>query len=397
MTVSRAVSHSFWMTASQGRLASLDILRAIAVVLVIFRHAVGDGPIFGWPDWAKPILHALGRGGWVGVDLFFVLSGFLVSGLLFREYQRTGDVSVKRFLLRRGLKIYPAFYVLLAFELWRGLDRGVRWEWIDWRYFISEALFVQNYWLTFFGHTWSLAVEEHFYLLCALTIAILTVRGRGKRDPYGALLPLFAVAVAGCLAARFATDALAPRYSHNSHLFPTHLRLDALMFGVTLSYIHHFRPGMLERLVVGRRLLVGAIGMCFLAPAFLFNLEESFVHTAGLTLFYLGSGLLLLSMIMGPVVENAFTASVSYVGRHSYSIYLWHILAIEWVAGALEPLRQTDPLPILAVVAGCWAVGIVTAKLIEFPVLKLRDRFFPDAPAPAPVPPPESPAIVMAP
>jgi peptidoglycan/LPS O-acetylase OafA/YrhL len=78
----------------------LDILRCIAILLVFGRH----GFIYG--TWMNV--------GWAGVDLFFVLSGFLISGLLFNEYQKTGEISLKRFYLRRGFKIYPAFWAMLT-------------------------------------------------------------------------------------------------------------------------------------------------------------------------------------------------------------------------------------------------------------------------------------------
>ena len=78
----------------------LDVLRCVAILFVIFQHG--------------NILEFFNRAGWIGVDLFFVLSGFLISGLLFGEYQRRGSIQLKRFYIRRGFKIYPAFYVFLA-------------------------------------------------------------------------------------------------------------------------------------------------------------------------------------------------------------------------------------------------------------------------------------------
>ena len=79
------------------RIKGLDLLRGIAILLVLFRHC----------DIENNILHHFG---WLGVDLFFVLSGFLVSGLLFNEYKKIGKVKIGRFLIRRGFKIYPPFY-----------------------------------------------------------------------------------------------------------------------------------------------------------------------------------------------------------------------------------------------------------------------------------------------
>src|SRR5437899_380470 len=92
------------------RLAALDTLRGIAVLLVLCRHM----PLAKLPGWLLGPLEILQRGGWAGVDLFFVLSGFLVSSILFREWQQSGEMKAGRFLARRAFKIYPAFYVMLA-------------------------------------------------------------------------------------------------------------------------------------------------------------------------------------------------------------------------------------------------------------------------------------------
>jgi len=93
------------------RLVGLDILRAIAIGLVLGHH-MGRPPAD--PSVLMRVIAGWQRGGWIGVDLFFVLSGFLISGLLFREYDRHGQIKLSRFLARRGLRIYPPFYAFLA-------------------------------------------------------------------------------------------------------------------------------------------------------------------------------------------------------------------------------------------------------------------------------------------
>src|ERR1700758_1823216 len=88
------------MAKPSTRNESLDVLRCIAVLLVLGFHF--------------PYYALWGRLGWIGVDLFFVLSGFLISGLLFQEYKATESINLLRFLIRRGLKIYPSFYLLIV-------------------------------------------------------------------------------------------------------------------------------------------------------------------------------------------------------------------------------------------------------------------------------------------
>jgi peptidoglycan/LPS O-acetylase OafA/YrhL len=123
----------------------LDILRGIAVLLVIFYHGTIQNPFT--------------RAGWAGVDLFFVLSGFLISALLFVEYKKTGSINFKRFFIRRGLKLYPAFYVFLLLTLVaESLFHHVR----PLGTYLSEMFYVQNYGPSLWPHTWSLAVRSTF-------------------------------------------------------------------------------------------------------------------------------------------------------------------------------------------------------------------------------------------
>ena len=178
-------------TGTASRNLGLDLLRLVAILLVIGNHLATPPPGGG------PLLAGWMRGGWVGVDLFFVLSGYLVSGLLFKEYQRQGRVSLGRFLLRRGLKIYPAFWVMIA--------GTVAYLWlhhrpVPLRHLLGELLFVQNYAAHLWGHTWSLAIEEHFYLCLALLVALL-VRRPGA-NPFAWLPGIFALTAALCLGLR---------------------------------------------------------------------------------------------------------------------------------------------------------------------------------------------------
>jgi peptidoglycan/LPS O-acetylase OafA/YrhL len=351
------------MHSATSRLVCLDFLRAVAVLLVIFRH-------FEFEPSANVVCRVIQRGGWIGVDLFFVLSGFLVSGLLFREYARDRNICISRFLIRRGLKIYPAFYFFLAATL---LFMAWRRTLPDFSRVLAEILFVQNYFPHFWDHTWSLAVEEHFYVGIVLLIALLLQLKGGR--PLRAL-PYILLAVAlGAACLRIAkTGADYPKI-----VYPTHLRIDSLGFGVLLSFFWNFDREGIQPFFRRFRVPCAALGLLLLAPAFIWEIETPAVHTLGLTGFYLGSGMLLMAMLVSRFPDNLAFRSIARAGTYSYSIYLWHLPVLRWATPAtLSRAGITGSSAGLATaILESLLVGIVVALLIEVPGLIMRDRFFP--------------------
>jgi len=356
---------------SARRLVQLDWLRGLAIVLVLGRHMTPCPWETSHVMWA--VTSVWQRGGWVGVDLFFVLSGFLISGLLFREYQVSGRVDLRRFLIRRGFKIYPPFWAMI------GMTVYVTWP-IRRPGFAGEMLFLQNYMGGLWDHTWSLAVEEHFYLLLAALVWWLTRPRHGARSTPFAVVPWVFVGVAIiCLSLRFMT-ARWP-YAHETHLFPTHLRIHSLMFGVLLSYWWHF--GTLAEW--GRRPRVAPVlcttGAALLAPAFVFTLEATpWISVIGLTLFYLASGALLLGVLSFQVPDTRVVRAAGWIGVSSYSIYLWH-MPVQWwgvpVAEALLGHSVTWATYAGLYLVGAVLVGVLAAKAIEYPVLHVRELWYP--------------------
>ncbi len=167
----------------------LDVLRCVAILLVIGHHAQT------FPVWT--------RIGWVGVDLFFVLSGFLISGLLYSEYKKRQNISVGRFFIRRGLKIYPAFYFFLAATLAAQLllYKGS----VPLKPYLYEMLFIQNYHFAIWQHTWSLAVEEHFYIALALLLLALVRFLPARPNPFAIIPQLFVFVAFACILLRVLT------------------------------------------------------------------------------------------------------------------------------------------------------------------------------------------------
>ena len=356
------------------RSKAIDVLRSLALFLVCFGRHLGPYP----EDHSSHLgllLHkatvALARGGWIGVDLFFVLSGFLVSGLLFREHQMTGRISGGRFLIRRGLKIYPAFWLLILMTV------TLVGEKVTLRGTINELVFIQNYSPGLWGHTWSLAVEEHFYILLIVLFLFLS-RGLYSASPFRIIPALFAVLAVVSLIARLRAPT---RFFE--HLFPSHLRMDSLFFGVVISYFYHYHGDRFTSIAKSYRWVFIGLGLLAFLPAFIFPLETTpFIYTYGLTLFYLGGGALLVGSLGCKPSDNKAVRLFSYFGSHSYSIYLWHIAVLKWL---VPLLFRTTGLPwnwfsyVTVYVSGTLVVGIAMSLLVEFPVLRIRERWYPSA------------------
>lgn len=281
----------------------------------------------------------------MAIDLFFVLSGFLISGLLFQEAKKTGTISVSRFLVRRGFKIYPPFWVMLI-----GTMIGL---WcigspISLRTLLIELCFVQNYTLgppptyvsSFWGVTWSLGVEEHFYFALAGVFYLLKRRaGPNGKINFDILPKLFVWVAAGCLLARFLTWAFIPFTPQTMIWYQraTHVRVDAIFFGVLLSYFWHNRwdEAFKAKLMSQRWLfLLGAAALLF--PAIW--LDSDWFRIFGYNFTYLGSGYLLVALLsLDRTPSGIILRSMASLGRHSYSVYLWHMLAAAWI---LAPHRH---------------------------------------------------------
>jgi peptidoglycan/LPS O-acetylase OafA/YrhL len=368
---------------SPVRSRPLDALRALAVLLVIGRHVAfaTESPYEAFSPWMRAWI----RGGWIGVDLFFVLSGYLVSGLVFREHRRTGGFRPLVFLGRRGFKLYPGFWLLIAVTCGLVAALGER---VSLQRVLVELCFLQGYAQGIWSHTWSLAVEEHFYVLLAVglwwTVAKGSVADRAR--PFG-WVPVVAVLVA-LLAFAARVHLLLRGARPVDLLYPTHLRLDALLFGALLAHWAHDAPGAgLERVVRARPWACALAAVLLLGLPFVLDFGDRLggvvLATIGLPLLSLGSGLLLLLAVRAGSPETrvgaALLRGVAWVGAHSYSIYLWHGLVGILNRLAFARWWPERPLEVEAgaYIAGSVVVGILLGKLVEAPALRLRDRWLP--------------------
>ena len=372
-----------------SRLVQVDVLRGIAIVLVLFRHANISSEEAGA---LKPLVLHLYYFSACGIDLFFVLSGFLIGGLVFKEVRTTGGIDVRRFLMRRGLRIWPPYLAFIAYVFVRLCRRKMYTAASAFRAIVPNLLHVQNYFGSPRGITWSLAVQEHFYLALPLFLVVaLKLRRRSGAIAAVPVAAAFLVVVSTTL--RVLLNWNRP-YNMWTHATPTHLRLDGLFVGVLVAYLYHFHPQPLARLA-RRRAVLALAGCAMIAPAFFLD-EGSvpYTWTLGYTLLYLGFACILVVSIHSPLGDAGgpglaglmthLAAGLATIGVFTYSIYLWHydLGALPVHNYVLAHLAQKPPelywaLGTSVYFATAIAAGILMAKMIELPVIRLRDRLLP--------------------
>jgi peptidoglycan/LPS O-acetylase OafA/YrhL len=306
-----------------GYRPELDGLRGVAVLAVVVAHA--------WP--------ALLPGGWVGVDLFFVLSGYLITRLMIEERDRTGRVDLRAFYRRRVLRLAPALVLLLAVLLAVGTATPGQ----------AATVYLTNWVLAFGGdagaldHTWSLAVEEQFYLLWP--VGFLLLRHRPK---------VIVGIVAAVVVWRFALAAGGASDYRTYAGFDT--RADALLIGCLLAFLpisHRLRWAAVALLVV-----VG-VAVPHDNPVMAFG-GYTAVAVAAAVVIAAATGPWAWALSWRPLVR---------VGRVSYGLYLFHSPIMGWLIA-----RHIYDGPTLLIVGGGTALvaALASYALIERPFLALK-------------------------
>jgi peptidoglycan/LPS O-acetylase OafA/YrhL len=358
-----------------AHLAPLDGLRAIAVAAVMAFHT-GAG-------WAV--------GGFLGVDVFFVLSGFLITVLLVKEWQRRGTVSLRRFYARRALRLLPAVALLCAFLLIVGpVGTGAAARNALWKAVAGTLFYFQNWQQAFHlipilqltDHTWSLAIEEQFYLVWpALLIGAMFLARRRGRHPLRAALALALVLAA--VSALLKIVMWSGADSQARIYYGTDTRADSLLIGAALAIA--YAGGWLER---ARRQLpmLAPVAMLIIIVTFGFAHDNSsrLYQDGGLTAFALVCGVLIGGLVLAPaglLGRVLAVAPLVWLGRISYGLYLWHWPVFRYLHEARLGLSW-GPTQLVRI-AVTLAAATISYYLLERPMLRLRHRFDPPADPPA--------------
>ena len=281
--------------------------------------------------------------------------------------------------MRRALKILPPFYLLLAVSLPAALWSGKRYSSSQ---ILGEVFYLQNYLGNVWGHSWSLAVEEHFYLLLPALLLVLLRRAKRRQtsEPFAPLPVLLGLVALACLGLRSVQAWRHETFDLLTHYVPTHLRIDSLGFGVLISWVYHYRPQLVARLTRPQAALALLLGLALLAPAFAIPLEHPFSYTFGFSLYFLGSGLILVGCLqLEPETPGRAARALAALGRYSYPIYLWHLSVRKLIKVAVARgwLSLSPEASFALYLVASLAAGAVIAKLTETPLLRLRDRLFP--------------------
>ncbi|MBA4017511.1 MAG: hypothetical protein C0483_10095 [Pirellula sp.] len=365
------------------RMRELDFLRGVAILLVLGHHAIPmDCGTLAPAAW---FWHRIG---WTGVDLFFVLSGLLVGGLLLDEVRTHGNIQLKRFYVRRLFKIWPLYYIYLVAATLSKVNR------VDplsttLSTVTPNYLHVQNYLGTPFKHTWSLAVEEHFYLVLPLfLILIASLNSNPKHRLKGLVVSIACIALA-CFASRLVAVWTGPDYQA-CHLL-THNRADSLALGVLLAYLLRYHDGTL-RLSTRSSWKWGLTAVLCLSCALFFERRSAIVSSGGYLAIAAGYAIVCLLAIKhrdiyGKLERLRIGTPLKYIaliGALSYPIYLFHFglgqIPAKWllkrINGHVSPEIEWILVTSIYLVFLTF-IGLFLAKVTERPVLAIRDRLFP--------------------
>lgn len=357
------------------KLYGLDHLRALAILYVFLFHyfILSQGQPQWLPDFAKF--------GWTGVDLFFVLSGFLISSQLFVQINQGQNISLKQFFLKRFFRIIPVFWVSLgiyfSFPFFREKESlPPLWKFLT---------FTQNLGLNLkdfgtFSHAWSLCVEEHFYLVLPLILILLQLKKCLKKS-YWLLITLFLFGF-GIRIYSFNQLYLPKIIDDNSWLYwykfiyyPTYNRLDGLLVGVLIAAIYWFKPIIWDKISKYGNLFI-LLGFIVLTFAYFLCYDQMTFYASvfGFPIIALGYGFI----VVGAVCPTSFlykwnSKITSFIAMLSYGIYLTHKGVIHLTHELLNDFAIDSNIILLLSVVSCISFAYILHLVIEKPFMKLRN------------------------
>jgi peptidoglycan/LPS O-acetylase OafA/YrhL len=361
-----------------GHRPALDGVRGLSILVVMFEHG---------------FLFLYGRGGFLGVDIFFVLSGLLITALLAQEWQEKNSISFKRFYTRRALRLLPGLFALVIFTTIQVLLFPPEVGRLPvFRHLLGVLFYVEN-WVggyTVIGHTWSLSIEEQFYIAWPLVLFLLLKLGLSPRK---ILLILFAVISlvvvhrARLFYQRYGVISTPYdlRFHFDYRLYTgTDTRCDSLLVGCAAGILVSWRMIPNSATLLKSLRVIAFISCVVLGLAIIFvPIYWSYLYYGGFTLIAIAiaSILVLLMLSPGALISRVLQwPLLTWFGRLSYSLYLWHVTVYSFYIVHFGPLPiKSYTLRIFIPLAIKFACSVVVAcasfYLLEKRFLRMKERF----------------------
>jgi peptidoglycan/LPS O-acetylase OafA/YrhL len=335
---------------------NLDLIRALAILLVLFHH------VFQRFDF--PIVNFFMVSGKYGVQLFFVLSGFLIGCLFYQELRKKNEVSIKKFILRRFSRTLPTYFIILAFAyLSVYLARGEEFN-------LKYLFFLQNYLenIPFFKVSWSLCVEEHFYFVLPFFLTLLTV----VKNKWLKFVIVFIVIISPlCFRIIEFTGFNYSKFGYSTTA--THFNFDSMCFGVLIAYVFINTKIEFSNFFKTSFIILPIILM-IVFPYF----DERLVHIYGLFILPLLFSLTIFVLVVYKQYNISSNRFISLIAKSSYSIYLTHAFVLNFY-DKIFPNKNSNIYVNLSVITGTiitsLVIGYLFYYLIEKKIMVIREKW----------------------
>jgi len=357
------------------KLHGLDHLRAFAIIFVFFFHY---GRLFPHPEWTNTV----SKFGWTGVDLFFVLSGYLIASQLFKTIVAQNKISLKEFFIKRFFRIIPIYLFVVAIYFLLPLMRERESLAPLWKY----LTFTQNIELDVrtqgtFSHAWSLCIEEQFYFFLPL-ILLLLISFKSIKKGLWILIALF---LFGFFIRYYTYRNLFTPVTDESWLnwykwiyYPTWTRLDGLLVGVSVAGLLEFKSGFSKKILNYGNLLFVLGLIIFATTYFVCADEESLIATVfGFPLVAIGYGFIVLSALSPKCFLHKYKSKITtQIATLSYGIYLIHKIVIHVTQTQFSrfSIVNDSNMMFLFCIAAVFIISLLLNETIEKPFLKLRKK-----------------------
>lgn len=358
-----------------SHLPSLDGIRALAVLAVIASHL----PVLlsyqhptPWP-WLNKFI----SGGFLGVDVFFVLSGFLITSLLLKEHSRFGQIKLSHFFARRALRLFPALYLLLAIDfliaIYEKTSLSGQWN-ITW----ATVLYLNNWYFvwpslrngpadfqTNLGHLWSLSVEEQFYLVWPIVIFLIM-----KLKKVKTFLTIFVVVLMTLVAIR-RTMLWHDNNFYLEILIRTDARLDSLLMGALLAVCFRYIQVSTKMLRWGAYASLPVfVLIAYQGP------ESPFFYTIGFTIVAMLAFIMIYAAVeqawgINRILEHKW---LTFIGQISYGLYLWHFVVFTFLSKHFFVGPRVMRISVGLLIT--FAITLLSWFFVEKPFLRLKNRRF---------------------